>query len=75
MVPLLYRALELIGGLAILTPRVSVFGAMVLLLVVCGAFFAQITILHMDWIHCVGIAALLGLAIHLQRSQLRALMT
>jgi uncharacterized membrane protein YphA (DoxX/SURF4 family) len=67
--------LELIGGLAILRPRISVFGAMLLLLVDCGAFVAQVAILHMDWIHCVVIAALLGLVIYLHRSQLRALMT
>jgi len=65
--------LELVGALAILTPRISVFGAILLLLVDCGAFVAQVAVLHMDWIHCVVIAALLGLVIYLQRSQLRAL--
>lgn len=65
--------LELVGGLAILTPRISVFGAILLLLVVCGAFVAQVVILHMDWIHCVVIADLLSLVIYLQRRHVRAL--
>lgn len=61
-------ALELIGGLAILVPRISVFGAILLLIVDLGAFVAQVTILHMGWIHCVVIAVLLGLLIYLQPS-------
>ena len=65
-------ALELVGGLAVLVPRFSVLGAILLLLVDLGAFVAQVAILHMDWIHCVVIAALLGLLIYLQRSALRA---
>jgi len=36
--------LELIGGLAILVPRTSVFGAIVLLMVDLGAFVANVTI-------------------------------
>jgi putative oxidoreductase len=66
--------LELIGGLAILTPRVSALGAILLLLVTCGAFVAQVAILHIDWIHCVVIAALLILTIYLQRAQLQRLL-
>lgn len=66
--------LELIGGLAILTPSVSPLGAILLLLVTCGAFVAQVAILHMDWIHCVVIAALLGLTIFLQRANLQRLL-
>ena len=65
--------LELIGGLAVLVPQVSVFGAILLLLVDLGAFVAQVFILHMDWIHTVVIAALIGLLIYLQRPALRAL--
>lgn len=65
--------LELIGGLAILVPQVSVFGAILLLLVDFGAFVAQVFVLHMDWIHTVVIAALIGLLIYLQQSALRAL--
>lgn len=64
-------ALELIGGLAVLVSRTSVFGAILLLTVDMGAFVAQVAILHMDWIHCVVIAALIVLLIYLQRSHLR----
>jgi hypothetical protein len=32
-----------------------------------GAFVAQVAILHVDWIHCVVIGALLLALIHLQR--------
>lgn len=65
--------LELTGGLAVLVPQVSVFGAILLLLVDLGAFVAQVFVLHMDWIHTVVIAALIGLLIYLQQSALRAL--
>jgi uncharacterized membrane protein YphA (DoxX/SURF4 family) len=64
--------LELIGGLAVLVPRASVIGAILLLIVDAGAFIAQVAILHMDWIHCVVIGALLALLIFLQRSALRS---
>lgn len=60
-------ALELIGGAALLIPRSSIFGAIVLLGVDLGAFVAQVTILHADWIHCVAIGALLMALIYLQR--------
>ena len=65
-------SLELIGGLAVLIPRISVFGAILLLIVDFGAFIAQVTILHMGWMHCVVIAILLGLLIYLQPSALLA---
>ncbi|MBW6424313.1 DoxX family protein [Rhizobium sp. XQZ8] len=65
-------ALELVGGLAVLVPRFSVFGAILLLVVDLGASVAQVVILHMDWIHCVAIAALLLWLIYLQRAALRA---
>jgi putative oxidoreductase len=42
-----------------------------LLLVDIGAFFAQIAILHMDWVHTVVIGAVIGLLIYLQRRALR----
>lgn len=60
-------ALELIGGVCVLIPRVSLWGAVVVLLVDVGAFFAQIWVLHMDWIHTIVIGAVIGLLIYLQR--------
>jgi putative oxidoreductase len=59
-------ALEVIGAVAVLTPSISVFGAILLLIVTLGAFVAQVAILHMGWIHCVVLAILLGLLIYLQ---------
>ena len=63
---------ELLGGIAVLVPSLSVFGAIVLLAVDAGAFVAQIAVLHGDWIHTVVIGAVLGILIYLQRDYLRA---
>jgi uncharacterized membrane protein YphA (DoxX/SURF4 family) len=63
--------LEVAGGIAILVPSVSVFGAALLLAVDAGAFIAQVAILHEDWIHPIVIGALLGAVIYLQSHRLR----
>lgn len=60
--------LELVGGIAVLIPRSSVLGAILLLIVDLGAGVAQVAVLHGDWIHTLVIAALLLLLIYLQRS-------
>ncbi|SOC84314.1 Uncharacterized membrane protein YphA, DoxX/SURF4 family [Ensifer adhaerens] len=65
--------LELAGGIAVLIPRFSPLGALLLLCVDAGAFVTQITILHMDWIHTIVIGALLVAVIALQRPALKAL--
>ncbi len=62
--------LEVIGGIGILVPPVSVFAAILLLAVDAGAFFAQIAVLHMDWIHTIVIGAILGTVVYLQSHQL-----
>lgn len=62
--------MELVGGIAVLIPGVSALGAMLLLLVDIGAFVAQVTLLHEDWIHTVVIAILLIVLIYLQRNSL-----
>jgi putative oxidoreductase len=64
--------LEVIGGIGILVPSLSVFGAILLLAVDAGAFVAQVAILHMDWIHTIVIGAILGTLIYLQRDKIRA---
>lgn len=64
--------LELIGGVAILVPSVSLLGAGLLLLIDLGAFVAQVVVLHVDWIHTIIIAVLLGLLIYLQRDSIKA---
>ena len=58
--------LELAGGIAILIPATSVIGAGILLCVDAGAFVAQVFVLHIDWIHCIVIGALLVTVIWLQ---------
>jgi putative oxidoreductase len=63
--------LEVAGGIAILVPPVSVFGAILLLAVDAGAFVAQVAILHADWIHTIVIGAVLATVIYLQRHQIR----
>src|SRR5260370_2187620 len=63
--------LEFVGGIAILIPSVSVLGALVVLLVDVGAFFAEAFILHIDVIHTIVIAIAIGALLYLQLSQLR----
>jgi uncharacterized membrane protein YphA (DoxX/SURF4 family) len=62
--------IELAGGILVLLPAVSVYGAMFLLMVDVGAFVAQVSRIHMDWIHTIVIGALLGTLIYLQRGRL-----
>ena len=64
-------ALEVTGGITLLIPRVSAFGALILLCVDAGAFVAQLAILHGDVIHTLIIGAALAALIYLQRDQLR----
>ena len=63
-------AVELAGGILVLIPAVSAIGAVVLLLVDIGACIAQVSAIHMDWVHTVVIGALLASLIYLQRSQI-----
>ncbi|MBN9016656.1 MAG: DoxX family protein [Rhizobiales bacterium] len=64
--------LELVGAIALLVPAVSAVGAVLLLCVDVGAFFAQAFVLHGDMIHTIVIAVLLVLLIYLQRDRLAA---
>ena len=63
--------LELAGGIWVLIPTISGVGAIVLLVVDVGAFFAQILFLHQDWIHPIVIGAILVALIYLQRDAIR----
>lgn len=62
---------EIIGGLALLVPRVSILGAVLLLAVDLGAFVAQVGVLHLDWIHTVVLAVMLIGVIALSRKPVR----
>ena len=63
-------ALELVGAIAMLVPSVSAFGAVLLLCVDAGAFVAQISVIHEDWVHTVVIGIVIAVLIWLQRAQL-----
>jgi putative oxidoreductase len=63
--------LELVGAIALLTPIVSRLGALLLLLVDIGAFFAQVLFIRMDWIHTIVIGAILVALVYLQRDSIR----
>lgn len=63
--------LELVGGICVLIPTISGLGAIALLVVDVGAFFAQILFLHQDWIHPIVIGAILVALIYLQRDAIR----
>ena len=52
-------ALEILGAIALLVPRASVYGALLLTVICVGAFFAQLFALHGDVIHTIVMAAVL----------------
>jgi putative oxidoreductase len=61
--------LELVAGVAVLIPAVSVYGAILLLAVDAGAFVTQVAILHGDWIHTIVIGVVPSILIYLQRDR------
>jgi putative oxidoreductase len=62
--------LEVAGGVMLLAPTISAFGALILLLVDVGAFIAQVTVLHQDWVHTVVIGVVLVGLVYFQRRQI-----
>ena len=62
--------LELIGAVLVLRPRFTPIGALLLLLVDIGAFIAQVTVLHMDWVHTVVIGFILAGLVWVERHKL-----
>jgi uncharacterized membrane protein YphA (DoxX/SURF4 family) len=65
-------AVEIAGGVLVLIPAVSWLGAILLLAVDSGALVAQITAIHMDWVHTVVIGAMLATLLYLQRRAIPA---
>ena len=63
-------SLELIGAVLVLLPRFTSLGALLLLLVDVGAFIAQVTVLHMGWIHTIVTGLILAGLIWVQRRTL-----
>ena len=64
--------IDLAGGIAVLVPAISGFGAVLLLVVDIGAFVAQIGRIHMDWIYTIVIGVILVALVYLQRDQIRS---
>ena len=62
--------LEVAGAILVLIPMTTALGALLLLCVDIGAFFAQAFILHGDVIHTFVIGAVLLVLLYLQRHQL-----
>lgn len=60
---------ELVGGVAVVVPAFSGLGALLLLVVDVGAFFAQVLFMHEDWIHTIVIGAILVALVYLQRDE------
>ena len=59
--------IELAGGVALLIPAVSLYGAAILLCVDVGAGVAQLAVLHKDIIHVIVIAVAIVGVIYLGR--------
>jgi putative oxidoreductase len=58
---------EVLGAAAVLYPATTAWGALLLLCVDIGAFFAQVFRIHMDIIHTLVIGAVLLVLIYLTR--------
>jgi putative oxidoreductase len=63
--------LELGGSALLLWPSTTAFGALVLTIVIVGAFLAQLFILHEDIIHTIVMSVVLGAIVWMHRNQLR----
>lgn len=59
---------EILGAAAVLYPVTTAWGALLLLCVDVGAFIAQVTRIHQDWIHTVVIGAVIVALLYLTRS-------
>lgn len=65
---------ELVGAAAVIYPRTTPWGALLLLCVDSGAFIAQVTRIHQDWVHTVVIGALIVALVYLTRNSFGRLM-
>ena len=59
---------EIVGVAAVLYPVTTAWGALVLLCVDVGAFIAQVTRIHQDWVHTIVIGAVVAGLLYLTRS-------
>ena len=59
---------EIAGAAAVLYPVTTAWGALLLLCVDAGAFVAQVTRIHQDWVHTIVIGAVICTLIYLTKS-------
>ena len=62
---------QIVGAAAVLYPVTTAWGALLLLCVDVGAFIAQVTRIHQDWVHPIVIGAVIVGLIYLTRSTLQ----
>ena len=62
---------EILGAAAVLYPVTTAWGALLLLCVDIGAFFAQIMRIHQDWVHTIVIGAVIVVLLYLTRSTIQ----
>ena len=61
-------AVEILGAAAVLYPVTTAWGALLLLCVDAGAFIAQVTRIHQDWVHTIVIGAVIAVLLYLTKS-------
>lgn len=59
---------EIVGAAAVLYPLTTAWGALLLLCVDVGAFIAQVTRIHQDWVHTIVIGAVIVVLFYLTKS-------
>ena len=62
---------EVVGAAAVLYPVTTAWGTLLLLCVDVGAFIAQVTRLHQDWVHTIVIGAVVAGLLYLTRSTIQ----
>jgi len=59
---------EILGAAAVLYPVTTAWGALLLLCVDAGAFIAQVTRIHQDWVHTIVIGAVIVALLYMTKS-------
>ena len=62
---------EIVGAAAVLYPVTTAWGALLLLCVDVGAFIAQVTRIHQDWVHTIVIGAVVAGLVYLTQSAIQ----
>lgn len=62
---------EILGAAAVLYPVTTAWGALLLLCVDVGAFIAQVTRIHQDWVHTIVIGAVIAVLLYLTRATIQ----